>query len=66
MRRTKQVRTGRRGTHGRAAAAFEAFEFVGVEKIDLPITDRMHNGPMIPHPASHADEYDSFAAAVKE
>jgi len=52
--------------NGCAAASIKAFEFVGVEEIDLPVADRVDDGPVVPHPAAHPDQYGSLAAAVKK
>ena len=66
MRWTKQMRASRSRSSRCAAASVKALELVGIEKIDLFITNLVHNGPMIPHTTSQTDKNGSFAAIIKK
>lgn len=66
MRRAQHMRAGRSRPNRCAATSFQGLELVRIKKIDLPIANRMHNGPMVPHTTSQTDQNGSFAAAIQK
>jgi hypothetical protein len=66
MGRAQHMRAGRGGPDRGAAASFQGLELVGIEKIDLPVADRVHNGPMVPTAPPQTDQDGSLAAAVQK
>ncbi len=66
VRRAQQVRSGRGRPDRRAAASLQALELVRIEEVDLPVADRVHDGPVVPHAPPQPDEDGPPAAILQE